>query len=70
VQALMSMRGVQLIAAMTLVAELQDFVRFQRLCRPSHLGWQPKAPSRSPSGGGHQSDLHRRGMRSPSMACT
>ena len=29
VQALMSMRGVQLIAAMTLVAELQDFVRFQ-----------------------------------------
>jgi len=29
VQALMSMRGVQLIAAMTLVAELQDFVRFE-----------------------------------------
>lgn len=28
VQALMSMRGVQLIAAMTLVAELQDFARF------------------------------------------
>jgi len=28
VQALMSMRGVQLIAAMTLVAELQDFMRF------------------------------------------
>jgi transposase len=29
VQALMSMRGVQLIAAMTLVAELQDFLRFE-----------------------------------------
>jgi transposase len=29
VQALMSMRGVQLIAAMTLVAELQDFTRFE-----------------------------------------
>lgn len=29
VQALMSLRGVQLIAAMTLVAELQDFVRFE-----------------------------------------
>jgi transposase len=29
VQALMSMRGVQLIAAMTLVAELQDFMRFE-----------------------------------------
>jgi transposase len=28
VQALMALRGVQLIAAMTLVAELQDFVRF------------------------------------------
>jgi transposase len=28
VQALMSLRGVQLIAAMTLVAELQDFLRF------------------------------------------
>ena len=28
VQALMSLRGVQMIAAMTLVAELQDFVRF------------------------------------------
>ena len=28
VQALQAMRGVQLIAAMTLVAELQDFVRF------------------------------------------
>ena len=29
VQALQAMRGVQLIAAMTLVAELQDFVRFE-----------------------------------------
>jgi transposase len=29
VQALMSMRGVQLVAAMTLVAELQDFLRFE-----------------------------------------
>lgn len=29
VQALMTMRGVQLVAAMTLVAELQDFVRFE-----------------------------------------
>ena len=29
VQALQAMRGVQLIAAITLVAELQDFVRFQ-----------------------------------------
>jgi len=29
VQALMSMRGVQLIASMTLVAELQDFLRFE-----------------------------------------
>jgi len=29
VQALMSLRGVQLIAAMTLVAELQDFLRFE-----------------------------------------
>lgn len=29
VQALMAMRGVQLIAAMTLVAELQDFLRFE-----------------------------------------
>jgi transposase len=29
VEALMSMRGVQLIAAMTLVAELQDFTRFE-----------------------------------------
>jgi len=29
VQALMALRGVQLIAAMTLVAELQDFLRFE-----------------------------------------
>jgi transposase len=29
VQALQAMRGMQLIAAMTLVAELQDFVRFE-----------------------------------------
>jgi transposase len=28
VQALQAMRGVQLVAAMTLVAELQDFLRF------------------------------------------
>ena len=28
VQALQALRGVQLVAAMTLVAELQDFVRF------------------------------------------
>ncbi|WP_428509868.1 transposase [Roseateles sp.] len=28
-QALQAMRGVQLIAAMTLVAELQDFLRFE-----------------------------------------
>ena len=29
VQALMTLRGVQLVAAMTLVAELQDFMRFE-----------------------------------------
>ena len=34
VQALQAMRGVQLIAAMTLVAELQDFLRFESPTSP------------------------------------
>ena len=39
--------------------------------QPSHIhhGWQPLAPSRSPSGNGYPSDLLRRGTRAPEIAC-
>ena len=37
VQALQAMRGVQLIAAMTLVAELQDFLRFDNAAQADGL---------------------------------
>jgi hypothetical protein len=41
VQALMSMRGIQLIAAMTLVAEPQDFMRFECFDVPPVLAAVP-----------------------------
>jgi len=61
VQALQTMRGVQLIAAMTLVAELQDFLRFENprklmayvgLVRRTFLG--PQAAPRQHHQGGQQ----------------
>jgi transposase len=52
VQALQAMRGMQLIAAMTLVAELQDFVRFEsprqhRLGRATALACQVQTAART-----------------------
>ena len=49
VQALLAMRGVQLIAAMTLVAELQDFLRFEspRMLM-SYVGLVPSEHSTGP----------------------
>jgi len=58
--ALMAMRGVQLIAAMTLVAELQDFLRFESPRKlMAFVGLVP---------GEHSSGLKRRqGSHGPSM---
>jgi len=49
VQALMALRGVQLIAAMTLVAELQDFMRFAHARQM--MGYVGLVPSEDSSGG-------------------
>ncbi|MEJ6003806.1 IS110 family transposase [Paucibacter soli] len=49
VQALQALRGVQLIAAMTLVAELQDFLRFESPCQlMAYLGLVPSEHSSGP----------------------
>ena len=49
VQALQAMRGVQLIAAMTLVAELQDFLRFESARKlMAYLGLVPGEHSSGP----------------------
>ena len=50
VQALQAMRGVQLIAAITLVAELQDFLRFENPRKlMAYVGWFPASTPRAPS---------------------
>ena len=49
VQALQALRGVQLIAAMTLVAELQDFLRFANPCQSmAYVGLVPGEHSSGP----------------------
>jgi transposase len=49
VQALQALRGVQLIASMTLVAELQDFLRFESPCQlMAYVGLVPGEHSSGP----------------------
>ena len=68
VQALQALRGVQLIAAMTLVAELQDFLRFESPRQlMAYVGLVPSEHSSGPKR--RQGSIYPRPATAPRGAC-